>query len=123
MHREKFPYWEWEDYQAGLYELTWVGGAEEAKTILADLPLLLTGMNRAVSEWPKAAAHHLTDGGMNQRAWLGWAACGILAQTPAHVTRQAWWQLTEIQRNEANKIADGVIESYVNPYHRESLFT
>ena len=120
MTPQKFPYWEWEDYQAGLYRLEWAKGRtpDDAMLILADRERLLDGMTRAVTSWPKAAAHHLTDGGMNQRAWLGWAACGILAQVPAHVTRAAWWRLTEDQRTRANDVADAVIASYVSPYHR-----
>lgn len=118
MKPQKFPYYEWEDYKAGIYNLRWDNGKDEydAKAILKDSSRLETGMRQAVSDWPKAAAHHLTDGGMNQRAWLGWAACGILEHIPAHVTRAAWWQLTESERQAANSVADSIISTYRNPY-------
>lgn len=112
MKREKYPYHEWEDYQAGLYALNWNAGVDVAIGLLSRPVALLDAMRRAVREWPKAAAHHLTDGGMNQRAWLGWAACGIAAQVPAHMTRAAWWQLTDQERSAANAVADAVIEEY-----------
>ena len=53
---------------------------------------------------------------MNHRAWLGWAACGITAQIPAHVTRSAWWKLSETTRQTANAQADAIIASYRCPY-------
>lgn len=110
--RQKYPYHEWEDYQAGLYGLEWDGGVLEAAALLRMPDVLEVEMRRAVREWPKAAAHHLTDGGMNQRAWLGWAACGISKSVPAHLTRAAWWTLTETQRAQANAAADAVIAEY-----------
>ena len=112
MRRVKYPYFEWEDYQAGLYGLTWAGTADDAQAVLSDCSALEASMTKAVEAWPKAAAHHLTDGGMNQQAWLGWAACGLARQVPAHVTRSAWWMLTESQRAEANAVADTVIARY-----------
>lgn len=111
MQRRKYPYHEWEDYRAGLYGLTWGGSMTDAAALLGDASLE-SEMRRAVREWPKAAAHHLTDGGMNQRAWLGWAACGIAKMVPAHLTRAAWWTLTETQRAKANAAADAVIADY-----------
>lgn len=112
MQRKKYPYYEWEDYCAGLYGLTWSGNALDAAVLLSSPVDLEHQMRRAVAEWPKAAAHHLTDGGMNQRAWLGWAACGIAMKVPAHLTRAAWWTLTEAQRRYANNAADAVIADY-----------
>ena len=110
--RQKYPYYEWEDYQAGMFGMEWEGTATDARELLASPERLHAAMMRAVSEWPKAAAHHLTDDGMNQQAWLGWAACGLHAKVPAHLTRAAWWTLTDDERNRANAIADAVIEAY-----------
>jgi hypothetical protein len=112
MTRRKYPYYEWEDYRAGLYGLTWGGTMTDAGVLLASPCDLERAMRNAVDSWPKAAAHHLTDGGMNQRAWLGWAACGIAKQVPAHLTRAAWWTLVDTQRAEANAAADAVIADY-----------
>ena len=110
--REKHPYTAWEDYCAGMYGLTWRGTQAHAVTLLSTPDALLDAMRRAVQEWPKAAAHHLTDGGMNQQAWLGWAACGIAHEVPAHLTRSAWWQLSDAERLAANGCADAVIAEY-----------
>ena len=95
-----------------MFGLTWQGTATDARTLLASPEALARAMAAAVEQWPKAAAHHLTDGGMNQQAWLGWAACGIAASVPAHVTRSAWWTLTDVERARANEVADSIIEAY-----------
>lgn len=123
VQRMKFPYWDWEDYQAGLYDIKrpdWAGDTSAAIAVLAS-DALEELMRQAVTTWPKAAAHHLTDGGMNQQAWLGWAACGLAARCLAHVTRAAWWQLSERERADANRCADRVIAVYRNPY-AQTLF-
>ena len=119
--RQKFPYWEWEDYQMGMYDLAVLRGTvDHAREVLTSCGLERV-MRQAVQQWPKAAAHHLTDGGMNQRAWLGWAACAIAGNTPAHLTRAAWWQLSDGERATANDAADRVIAGYVSPY-AQTLF-
>lgn len=114
---KRFPYWDWEDYVAGLYKMEWGRDRTTAHAIaiLGNADDLREGMNKAVQQWPRAASHHLTDGGQNQRAWLGWAACGILDNIPAHVTRAAWWMLSEDERKAANDVADEVIAAYYRP--------
>ncbi len=118
MKPQRWPYWDWEDYKAGLYNLEWDPGrtTDDAARILSDSKILKSGMKLAVKTWPRAAAHHLTDDSTNQRAWLGWAACGVLAKIPAHITRAAWWRISEPKREAANDVADIVIAAYRDPY-------
>jgi hypothetical protein len=76
-------------------------------------PMLLgAAMQRAVSEWPISAEHHLSDRDINHRAWLGWAAVSIVHGIPSHVTRAAWWQLSDTERADANDQADIVLRAY-----------
>jgi len=105
----------------GMYDLAVLRGTvDHARDVLTSVELERV-MQQAVQQWPKAAAHHLTDGGMNQRAWLGWAACAIAGNVPAHLTRAAWWQLSDDERATANSAADRVIVGYVSPY-AQTLF-
>lgn len=112
VRRVKYPYWDWEDYRAGLYGMTWSGEQEDARQLLANPLELERAMRAVVAEWPNATAHHLTDDELNARAWLGWAACGLTSKVPAHLTRAAWWKLSESERFQANLAADRVISSY-----------
>ncbi len=36
----------------------------------------------------------------------------VAVQAPAHITRAAWWQLSETERAAANRAADRVIREY-----------
>lgn len=110
--RVKYPYWAWEDYQAGLYGVQWEGEQEQARQLLANPEALETAMRAVVSTWPNATEHHLTDDELNGRAWLGWAACGLTARVPAHLTRAAWWTLSEMERQRANAVADAVMATF-----------
>lgn len=120
--RVKYPYWEWEDFHAGLYGVTWAGEQEHARQLLADPAALEIAMRSVVQTWPNATAHHLTDDDLNGRAWLGWAACGIASQVPAHLTRAAWWQLSETERVAANGVADRVMKAYCDAHQSPTLF-
>lgn len=73
-------------------------------------------MRSAVTMWPKSAAHNLTDSIGNRFAWLGWAACFVGAGVPAHLTRTAWWQLSEVEREDANGAASRVCRWYDGNY-------
>jgi hypothetical protein len=114
--RMKYPYWEWEDYHAGLYALSGDGTQAQAKYLLSRPDKLEPAMHRATMEWPKAAEHHLSDDEVNGLAWLGWAACGITYRVPAHLTRAAWWTLTETERVNANAAAERVHRQFVSAY-------
>ena len=112
MRRQRFPYHEWEDCQVGMYNPVGVGRVEDARGLLGRASELEGHMRVAVQRWPRAAAHNLTDRRTNERAWLGWAACCVGVQAPAHITRAAWWQLSEAERAAANRAAARVIREY-----------
>lgn len=119
--RRSYPYWDWEDYHAGLYGLTWRGESADAESLLRLASDLERFMRQAIEQWPKAAEHHLSNDETNRRAWLGWAACGVARQVPAHFTRAAWWRLTEAERTAANSAADRVIRDWDAGY-AQTLF-
>ena len=100
--------------------MTGPGTSEQALLLFRNVQLLERCMRAAVQAWPKSAAHRLTDDGMNQRAWLGWAAAGLQHGVPAHVTRAIWWQLSEDERVAANGAADRVMADYHHG-HAETL--
>lgn len=106
------PYWEWEDYNAGMYRD--FQDLFEEKIQLAMLVLgsdinCRDAMQRVVLEWPVSSAMNLHDSTKNVRPWLGRAACCITHGCCEGATRKAWWLLSESQRNIANQIADRVV--------------
>lgn len=76
-------------------------------------------MLRAVSEWPVACEHNLTDMQMNRLAWVGHAATCIAIGCPEDITRQAWAYLTQQQQDLANRQAENAIETWERAYERQ----
>jgi hypothetical protein len=111
-----FPYWMWEDFKAGMYKQTKPdeldGSVAKAVVILGDAELCESSMRRCVNEWKHAASENLSDATKNRRPWLGRACCCIQAGVRDDAVRIAWWQLTEEQRDIANKIADMIIREW-----------
>jgi len=69
-------------------------------------------MMRVINEWPISCENALTDNSLNQKAWVGHAACALAIGCPEDITREAWGLLTDEQRLLANKEADRAIECW-----------
>jgi len=108
------PYWQWEDWNAGLYKAPWDLTAEviAARELLSSPQRLENAMRAVVDAWPLAAEHQLSNMEQNRRAWLGWAACKHAAGATAVATRAAWPQLTDDERDIANACAFRVIRDW-----------
>lgn len=101
------PYTRWECVPAGL----WRQGAVTAEQLETALLLMRDthawghAMCAVVEAWPHTMLHHLSDYGHNRIAWLGQASVCFALTHPMQVTKQAWWALTDKQREEANRQA------------------
>ncbi len=76
-------------------------------------------MMRVIVEWPISCENALTDSSLNQRAWIGHAACALAIGCPEDITREAWGHLTDEQRFLANKEADGAIRAWRYAYSKD----
>lgn len=117
MNRIYHPYQEWEDYKNGMYAD--VDGNKE--DLINDAIKLLTSTNlfftegiKMINEWTISAEENLTNADQNRRAWIGQATCCYTFGVPEIITKQAWGLISEVQRYEANKIADKLINIYEN---------
>ena len=108
------PYWEWEDYKAGMYKATkpelFDESVSKAVAILGDQDRCREAMLQVVECWPVACNQNLHDPLVNRRPWRGRACCCVAAGCKEDAVRVAWWMLTESQRDTANAIADEVIQ-------------
>jgi hypothetical protein len=115
------PYWKWEDFQHGMYEVPALADVELlaclSMGLLTDCERFAAAGQRLLLEWPTAAGVNLTNLGTNRRAWIGQAACCLECSVPEIATRAAWKQLTDAQRVAANGIADEVIRGYERERH------
>lgn len=109
-------YKDWEDYKSGV----WRNVQKDEETELVTKCMDFTGkddlyglaMMRVINEWPVTCEHHLTNKGLNRKAWIGHAACQLQFRCPEYITRMAWNTLTEIQQKKANKVAEIAIKEW-----------
>lgn len=115
------PYWDWEDYKSGMYDLVPVSShsqlIEIAVDILSDPELFDLILIEVFKEWKVSIDVNLSNRSINRRAWLGRAACCYLYKVPEVLTRIAWKVLTDHQRIEADKIAI----KYIQIYEKENI--
>lgn len=117
MKRIYHPYWEWEDYQHGMFNN---GGeyteAEEeqlahtAKELLSNQQEFYESALRMVTQWKKAAEQNLTNQNRNRQAWIGQATCCFKINIPERITKYGWRLMSPEQQNEANATADKIIK-------------
>lgn len=106
-------YEHWECYLSGMYR-----SASDAARSSVAVSLLSNGehFNLAcrlvVSYWPVSAAVHMSARAKNRRAYLGAAACCLIAKATEMETRLAWWSLTEGQQMAANAVAEVTIAQW-----------
>lgn len=126
MRRIYHPYWDWEDYKAGM----WRKAAKSEEPELLQAAIAFTGdaklygsfMRRVTRQWPIACEHNLTEPALNRRAWLGHAAACLAIGSPEYITRQAWWLLTQDQRDDADAQANSAIQGWIiNRLFREQF--
>jgi hypothetical protein len=117
-------YLKWEDFQNGMYRTLY---GEEKKEYLrkaieftGNAELYGDWMLQVVEKWPISCEQNLTDTGMNRQAWIGHAACCMAIGCPEDITREAWSELTDQQRDEANAKADFAIELWEAIYEGQN---
>jgi len=102
-------YRELEEYEAGMWRRA-SGEAHQlnlialAVRLLRDPDRFRDALARVLHEWPTSCKAELTRRG-NHYAWFGAAACCITHGVPEHLTRRAWWKLTDAQRLAADECA------------------
>lgn len=114
------PYWNWEDWKAGM----WSRVSASAEKELLPIAIEFTGntelygsyMVRVINEWPISCEHNFTDKSLNKKAWVGHAAAALAHNLPEYIVRRAWGILTENQRIEANLKAENAIMIWLKSY-------
>ena len=121
MPRIYHPIDKWEEVKAGMWS-----EVENRKEML-EKAIAFTGnhkmyghyMIKVIVEWPYSCENALTDKLLNQKAWVGHAACAMAIGCPEDITRQAWGYLTDEQRFLANKEAEQAIRVWRHAYSKD----
>lgn len=119
MTRIYHPYWLWEDYKNGMYEIE--GNltetqteelTEKAKELLCNSTLFEYVALQVITKWKHAAEVNLTNPSRNYQAWIGQASCSYYWKCPEYITKYAWRLMTTEQQAEANRVADKVFAEW-----------
>lgn len=120
MRRVFHPYTRWEDARHGMWRN--VTGEErklfldQAAALMRDTVSFHAHMVRVTHEWPYACEVNLTTRSINRQAWLGHAATVMAVGAPEDVTRQAWWTLTQAERDAGDAVAAVTIADWETRY-------
>ena len=121
LDRVYHPISKWEEISHGMWSDV------EDKTAILKRAIAFTGnhkiygsyMIRVIVEWPISCENALTDSSLNQRAWIGHAACALAIGCPEDITREAWGHLTDEQRLLANNEADRALRCWRYAYAKD----
>ena len=110
------PFYKWECYKAGMWntvnketEITMLNDAIE---FTGDHVVYGDQMRLVVYKWPNTMKNHLTNKGINRRAFLGHCAVYYKLQIPEYIVRMAWKKLTDKQRRFADYEAEKTIKDW-----------
>ena len=122
--RVYIPYTEWEDFKNGMWSK--LPSDNEPEMLLRAIEftgnwnLYGEAMGDVLTAWPKTILNSLTNASINRRAFLGHCACQFKIGCPEYLTRQAWKELTDRQRFDADSIAQKHIDNWIKNYEREN---
>lgn len=116
------PYWKWEEVKNNMW-----GQVDDHDSFLARA-IEMTGnaklygkhMMFVVKKWRYSCEQNLSNTTQNRRAWIGHAAVAHAFQCPEDIVREAWWFLTDKQRDEANAQADKAIKFWEKQYVKKT---
>lgn len=103
----------WEDYKNGMYN-----NRSDDKIILNCYKLLNKNcyfeMKQVTIQYVNSSKVNLSKRVWNNQAWLGQAMCNLYFGATIQETSKAWGLLDKKQQKYANKIADIIIEEWLN---------
>lgn len=122
LKRVYHPFSKWEEICYGMWaEVSDRGGMlMRAVEFTGNHKIYGEYMMRVIVEWPFSCENALTDSQLNQKAWVGHAACALALKCPEDITREAWGHLTNEQRILANKEAEQAIRVWRHNYTKDN---
>ncbi len=112
-----YTYDKWEDYQSGMYNMTFNEILiDKAVKVLSTEKLFENIAKKVISSWDMSCIVNFTNNSCNKLAWLGQASCCYKYNVPEMATRIAWGKLSNDQREKANDIAQKIIEIWTRKY-------
>ena len=105
-----------EEYHAGMWRIVRGDRRKEFADAAADLMRQPEEFKAALASvlvaWPVSCEANLTSEATNRLAWLGHAGCCTSVNSPEDCTRLGWHQLTRDEQDEANRVAQEVLNDW-----------
>lgn len=118
------PYHKWEDFINGMWRTvdkeTEQDMLHKAIAFTSDHELYGSAMKEVVDAWKNTMLNSLTNPSINKRAFLGHCAVQYKIGIPEYITRMAWKQLTDKQRELADHVAQQTINEWTINYARSN---
>lgn len=108
-------YLKWEDFKHGLYDSQcdrFEEKKELSKELLSNQELFYEVAIDMFKSWKFSSEQNLTDNNINKNAWIGQGSCCFNHSAPSYVTIEAWWELDEDTRKEANRTAQRALKKW-----------
>jgi hypothetical protein len=128
MKRIYHPYWLWEDYQAGMYDLTTEYSEQEemmmalkVKDLLSNQTLFLEQGKRVINEWKIACEVNLSNSSRNKQAFFGQAVCCYVYGIPERITKLGWRMIDPETQKAANQTADKLTQMWELKQNAQTL--
>ena len=120
--RAYHPWYRWEEIDHNMW------GEVSNRQAALELAIAFTSDHReygkymrlVTKQWPISCENALTDSYINQRAWIGHAACALAHKIPEDIVRDAWRHLTSEQQLLANQEASRAIQSWQHDYQQNT---
>jgi len=117
LERQFFHYEALEEWKNGMWAIARGAKRNQYRDAAADLMRcpaeFKEAMLQAVSDWPNSCLHNLSAEAVNRLAWLGHADCCIATGSPEECTRLGWHTLNKREQDEANRVAQEVLDVWV----------
>jgi hypothetical protein len=114
------PYWEWEDWHAGMWANKDINRLQEAIDFTGDHVRYGAAMQEVIDAWPRTMLNSLTNQSINKRAFLGHCAVCFKTGISEATTRAAWKQLSDQQRSDADAVAQKTINEWTDEYKKRN---
>lgn len=105
----------WEDYKHGFFDSSCENYDEKlnlSAELLKDSDRFYEVAKECLNSWKYSSEQNLSDSSINYQAYIGQSACCFNHNAPSYVTIDAWWMLSDSQRDEANRVADKVFQEW-----------
>lgn len=114
------PYWEWEDWKSGM----WRKLQQHEERFYIEKAISFTGnhiiygnaMLEVIYAWPMTMINSLTNKSINKKAFVGHCAVQFKINCPEYITRIAWGNLNDKQRELANNAALFAVNTWTKNY-------